>query len=282
MTSTAVGRVVSRDGTPIAYDRLGRGQPLILVDGALCSRALGPMPKLARLLASDFTVFHYDRRGRGDSGDTKRYAVDREIEDLEAVIKEAGAPALVFGISSGAVLALTAAARGLPIARLALYEAPLIVDDRRAPVAWAPINEAVAAGRRADALKLFLKAMGAPPIAIAVMRLLPVWSKIAAVAHTLPHDGAIVQDYQRGEPLPAGRWASVTIPTLAVAGTKSPEWMRCGMRSLADVVPNAQYRTLPGQTHNLAAKAIAPLLREFFAGEPGAIRQGSAAPAGVR
>src|SRR5215510_1242343 len=121
------GRVVSNDGTLIAYDRIGAGPPVILVDGALCSRALGPMPGIARLLAERFSVFTYDRRGRGDSGDTAPYAVERELDDLDALIREAGGAAHVFGISSGAVLALTAAARGLRITRLAVYEAPFIV-----------------------------------------------------------------------------------------------------------------------------------------------------------
>jgi pimeloyl-ACP methyl ester carboxylesterase len=260
------GQVVSRDGTTIAYDRLGIGPPVILVLGALCSRALGPGVKLAPLLAAEFTVFTYDRRGRGDSGDTQPYAVEREIEDLEALIQEAGSSVLVFGHSSGAVLALRAAAHGLPIRKLALYEAPLIVDDSRAPLVkeWADIASFIAEGRRSDALKVFLKAVGAPAFAIAVMRWLPIWRKIAAVAHTLPYDGALTQEFQKGEPLPKGRWTSVTAPALAIAGGKSAAWMRNGAQAVARTLPNAHFHELAGQTHDVSAKALAPLLRDFF------------------
>jgi len=127
-------KVLSRDGTSIAFERLGDGPPLILVDGALCHRRFGPMPKLAPLLARDFTVFMYDRRGRGDSGDTAPYAVEREVEDIDALIEEGGGSAFLYGVSSGAALALEAASRGLGIRKLALYEAPFIVDDSRPPL----------------------------------------------------------------------------------------------------------------------------------------------------
>ena len=199
------GQVVSRDGTIIAYDRQGSGPPVILIVGALCSRTMGPSVKLAPLLAEQFTVFTYDRRGRGKSGENAPYAVQREVEDLEALLKEAGGSAFAFGHSSGAVLALTAAAHGLPLRKLALYEAPLIVDHSRPSTEkdWAQIEAFIAEGRRGDALKVFLKSVGMPAFAIAVMRWLPVWRKIMAVAHTLPHDGAIVRELQKGEPLSA-------------------------------------------------------------------------------
>jgi pimeloyl-ACP methyl ester carboxylesterase len=263
------GRVVSRDGTVIAYDRVGSGPPVVLVLGALCSRALGPGVKLAALLADWFTVFTYDRRGRGDSGDTAPYEVAREIEDLAALIAEAGGPACVFGHSSGAVLALRAAAQGLPIAKLALYEAPLIVDGSRPSTEsdWTAIDAFVRAGRPADAVKGFLKMVGVPAFAVAIMRWLPVWAKVTAVAHTLPYDGALVRAFQRGEPLPGSGWAHVAIPTLALDGGKSPAWMRTGMKALAAslAAAGAPYRTLEGQTHDVSAKVLAPVLREFFA-----------------
>jgi pimeloyl-ACP methyl ester carboxylesterase len=267
MASTPVKKLRSKDGTPIAFERTGQGSPLILVDGALCYRAMGPSGPLAKLLAPHFTVFTYDRRGRGDSGDTAPYAVEREVEDLEALVTEAGGAAFVWGVSSGAALALEAANRLTGIKKLALYEAPFIVDDSRPPISkeyWAGISEAVAAGRRGDAVKLFMNAVGVPAFFVALMRVMPAWSKLKGVAHTLPYDGALVQDNQRGKPLPAGRWASVTIPTLAMDGGKSPVWMRHAMRSLASVLPNAQYRTLDGQTHMVKAKAHAPVLVEFF------------------
>src|SRR5437868_4057987 len=151
--------VVSKDGTTIAYDQVGQGPAVILVDGAFGSRTFGPMPQLAPLLASDFTVFTYDRRGRGDSGDTAPYAVEREIDDLDALIKAAGGSALVCAISSGAVLALDAAAHGASITKLAVYEPPVVVDNSRAPMLddyVARFNELVAAGRRGDAAKLMM------------------------------------------------------------------------------------------------------------------------------
>jgi len=229
---------------------------------------MGPSGPLARLLASHFTVFTYDRRGRGESGNTPPYAVERELEDIEALVGEAGGTAFLWGVSSGAVLALEAANRLTGIKKLAVYEAPFIVDDSRPTTEgdWVRINEAVAAGRRDDAVKLFMKSVGVPAFVLALLRLTPAWSKLKAVAHTLPYDGAIVRNNQRGKPLPMSGWASVTVPTLVMDGGKSPDWMRHANRSLASVLPNAQYRTLEGQTHMVKAKAHAPTLAKFFEG----------------
>jgi len=259
-------KVISKDGTPIAFERSGTGPALILVDGALCYRSFGPMPQLAPLLARHFSVFTYDRRGRGESGDTAPYAIEREVEDIEALVREAGGTAYVYGISSGAALALEAANRIAGIRKLALYEAPFIVDAGRPPVLseWARIDEALAADRRADALKHFMKLVGMPGFLIFLMRLMPAWSKLKAVAHTLAYDGALMRDHQRGQPLPAQRWVAVTIPTLSVAGGKSPAWMRNAMQAVAEVLPYARHRTLEGQNHMVKARAIAPMLVEFF------------------
>jgi pimeloyl-ACP methyl ester carboxylesterase len=261
--------VRSKDGTLIAFDRSGTGPAVILVDGALCHRAFGPSGPLAALLADRFTVFTYDRRGRGDSGDTKPYSVDREIEDLDAVIREAGGSAFVYGISSGAALALEAANRGAPIRKLALYESPCIVDDTHAPLPTdflSRLQGLVAAERRSEAVKLFLKLVGVPAVGMLMMPLLPAWKKLKAVAHTLPYDITVVQDNQRGTPFPKDRWARAVMPALAMDGSKSPPWMRNGMRALASVLPNATFRTLDGQDHRVEAPAIAPVLAEFFAG----------------
>jgi pimeloyl-ACP methyl ester carboxylesterase len=263
-----MNKVLSKDGTPIGFDRSGKGPAVILVDGALCYRASGPMAPLAALLAEKFTVFTYDRRGRGDSGNTAPYAVEREVEDIEALIKEAGGSAYVYGISSGAALALEAANHGLAIKKLALYEAPFIVDDSRPPIPTdfvAQLKALVSADRRGDAVKLFMKLVGVPGIFIVMMRFMPAWKKLTGIAHTLPYDMTIVQDNQRGKPLPEKRWTSVTAPTLVVDGGKSPGWMRNGMRALAGVLPNAKLRTLEGQTHMVKPKALAPVLMEFFA-----------------
>jgi pimeloyl-ACP methyl ester carboxylesterase len=266
-SSSLVGKVFSKDGTAIAFDRIGYGPPVILIDGALCYRGMGQIGQLAELLAPHFTVFTYDRRGRGASGDTLPYAVEREVEDIAALLGEAGGSAFLWGTSSGAVLALEAANRLSGIKKLALYEAPFIVDDARPTTedGWDRISGAVAADRLSDAVKLFLKLVGVPGFVRVLMPLMiPMWSKLKAVAHTLPYDGAIVRDNQRGKPLPANRWASVTIPALVMDGGNSPAWMRHANRSLASVLPNARYQTLQGQTHMLKPKAHAPILVEFF------------------
>ncbi len=264
--------VTSRDGTPIAFDRIGAGPAVIVVDGALCYRASGPSAPVARRLAERFTVYTYDRRGRGDSGDAAQpYSIDREVEDLAALINLAGGAAFLFGASSGAVLALEAASRGVGVAKLALYEAPFIVDDGHPPLApdfLDRLTEAVRSNRRGDAVKMFLRLVGLPAVAVAVMRFLPVWSKLTAVAHTLPYDISVVGPYQQGRALPTGSWSGATMATLAIDGGKSPGWIRNGMRSLVGILPNASYRTLPGQTHMINAKAVVPELAAFFAGSP--------------
>ncbi|WP_217576090.1 alpha/beta fold hydrolase [Mesorhizobium sp. GbtcB19] len=259
---------ISADGTPIAYERQGKGRPLILVDGALCFRGMGPSRPLAAALAAHFTVFSYDRRGRGESGDAVPYALEREVDDIEAVLDAAGGEAFVWGTSSGAMLALMAAKRLPGVRKLALYEAPLIVDGSRPTTEadWAGIRTAVAAGRRGDALRIFLKSVGMPRPLVFLMRLTPIWPKLKAVAHTLPYDGAIVADDQRGKPLVPGRWASMTVPTLVTDGGRSPPWMRHGNKALADTLPNARYLTLAGQNHMLKPGPHVPVLVDFFYG----------------
>ncbi len=246
--------VISRDGTTIAHDVVGEGPPLILVDGALCHRTFGPAAKLAAALAPQFTVFTYDRRGGGESGDTPPYAVEREIDDIEALLACAGGSAFVFGVSSGAVLALEAANRLPGIRALALYEAPFVVDNTHP-------------ARPDDFVATMMKTVGVPVVVIAVMRVTPVWKKLKAVAHTLPYDFRMFGDTGSGKPLPATRWAGVQVPALAIAGAKSPVWLRNAMRALADLLPECEYRVLDGQTHIVKAAATAPVLVEFFAGQ---------------
>jgi pimeloyl-ACP methyl ester carboxylesterase len=267
LEETVMSTVRSKDGTRIAFERAGNGPALILVDGALCHRASGPMRPLAALLTPHFTVYTYDRRGRGESSDTQPYSVQREVEDIEALIEEAGGSAYVFGISSGAALALEAAARGLPIGKLALYEAPFILDDGRPPMGEpyrTKLHDLIGRDRRSDAVKLFMKAVGVPAIFLAFMPLMPAWSKLKAVAHTLEYDAAVMGDTQDGRPLPAQAWNTATMPTLVVDGGNSPAWMRHANQSLSATLPSAQYRTLPGQTHMVKAEALAPALTEFF------------------
>jgi pimeloyl-ACP methyl ester carboxylesterase len=258
-------KVISKDGTPIAFDQSGQGPALILVGGAFQHRAIDPRTaQLAAFLAPHFTVFHYDRRGRGDSGDTPPYAVEREVEDIEALINEAGGTAFVFGGSSGAVLALEAAARGLAITKLALYEPPFNSGDdnaRRASENYTKqLTALLAEGRRGDAVTLAMTTWGAPAEAIAGMRQTPIWSMFEAVAPTLAYDNAIMGDGS----VPTERMASVTVPTLVIDGGASPAFMHNAAQATADTLPNAQRRTLEGQTHDVAPEVLAPVLEEFY------------------
>lgn len=259
MTQTAT----SKDGTRIAYQAQGAGQPLILVDGAMCSRAFGPMPGLAPLLADHFTVITYDRRGRNESGDTLPYAVERELEDLAALIELAGGKADVYGVSSGGALGLRAAAAGLPIRRLAVYEPPFVADGGRAPLAEdtaAHLEHLAASGRRGDALEHFMVQMvNAPAESVAPMRASPMWPALEAVAHTLAYDARIMEGWSSRPYTP-----SVKIPVRVMDGGDSPSDMRRAALCLAEALSDAQYRTLPGQTHDAQPDVVAPALIEFF------------------
>jgi pimeloyl-ACP methyl ester carboxylesterase len=265
--------VTSHDGTTIAYDQAGAGPVVILVDGALCFRAFGPMGALAALLAPHCTVITYDRRGRGESGDTLPYAVEREVEDLAALIDAAGGTAGLYGISSGAFLALAAARRlSGTITRLALYEPPCSLDAegiRRFQDYRTQLDALLAAGRRGDAVTLFMRLVGAgladdesaaPQDAGASLRQTPVWPLFEAVAPTLAYDAATMGD----SAVPAEQAAALTIPLLALAGGASPAWMQQAARAIADAAPQGRYGLLQGQTHEVAAEALAPVLIEFF------------------
>jgi pimeloyl-ACP methyl ester carboxylesterase len=269
-----VKKVISKDGTAIAFDQSGQGPALILVAPAFATR--GDETSLVAALAPDFTVFNYDRRGRGDSGDTPPYAVEREVEDLDAVIGAAGGSTFVFGRSSGAVLALDAA-RALPtkITKLALYEPPFIVDGSHAlpPQDFAAhLQELVASGQRGDAVDYWNTVIGMPDEMIAAMRQAPWRSGQEAVAHTLPYDAAITADTQRGDPSPLKQWASVTIPTLVLDGTVMMgradlhTFMRHGAEAIANVLPHPERRILDGQDHGPADDVLAAALKAFFLG----------------
>lgn len=260
-------RAISRDGTAIAFERSGAGPAVILVDGALCSRGFGPMPKLAPLLARSFTVLTYDRRGRGDSGDTKPYAVEREIEDLEALLRAAGGSASVLGLSSGGALALEAAAAKLPITRVAVYEPPYMVDDGGSHARaghQARLEQLISRGGRGEAVKYFMRKMvGVPAFFVAFMRLMPgVWRKLEAVAHTLPYDAAIMRGFG---PPPAERFASIDVRTLALHGARTDARLVKATEAVARVVPAARHHILQGQNHNVKPEVLAPVVAEFFA-----------------
>ena len=214
--------VVSPDGTTISFDRLGEGPPVVLIAGAAADRS--SHAPLAELLAADFTVFNIDRRGRGDSGDTPPYAVERELEDIGAVLEEAGGSAL-YGHSGGAALALEAAASGLPVRKLALWEPPYILDATRQPPLdhVEQLEKMIAEGRRGDAAAYFLReVVRAPAEFVAQARTQPWWAAQEALAHTLAYDARILGDYA----LPTGRAESVRVPTLVLAGGVDFPWMR--------------------------------------------------------
>jgi pimeloyl-ACP methyl ester carboxylesterase len=259
-------KVISKDGTHIAYEKSGSGPALILVDGALCSRKFGPMPKLAPLLAQRFTVFTYDRRGRGDSDDASPpYTKERELEDLAALIQAAGGSAFVVGLSSGGGLALEAAASGLNIPKLVAYEPPYVaVHDAHHAKAnhEAQLLRLLAEGRRGDAVKYFMRDMvGAPGFAVFIMRLIPgIWKKLTAVAHTLPSDANIMGDFS----VPAKRLASVRVPSLILYGGKTDAKLKKAAETVADAVPGARRGTLAGQTHNVDPKVLTPAVVEFL------------------
>ncbi|SEH01629.1 Alpha/beta hydrolase family protein [Nonomuraea solani] len=264
-----MSNVTSADGTPIAFTRVGQGPAVILVDGALSHRAQSINADLATALAGrGFTVYTYDRRGRGESGDTAPYAPEREVEDLAAIASVADGPIRLYGTSSGAAVALAAAESEVPIERLALYEPPFIVDDTRPAIPAdyvRTLNELTAADRRAEAVRYFMRrGVGLPGAVVAMMRFMPAWPKLKAVAHTLPYDVAFVSPYEHGKPYPAGTWGSVKVPTLVMDGGKSPAWIRNAARSLAELLPTAEHRTLEGQTHIVKAAALAPVLEGFF------------------
>jgi pimeloyl-ACP methyl ester carboxylesterase len=265
MENTTTASVVSRDGTRITYDRVGSGPPLILVSGALGLRKSSFVQPWVKALAQHFTVYNYDRRGRGDSGDAKSYTVQQEIEDLAAMSQAAGGAPFVWGISSGAALALEAAAAGVPMAKLAAYEPPYMVGDvdRRPDADYEERMKAlVAGGRRDEAVKYFMRTVGVPGLVVAIMRLFPFWKDMRAAAHTLPYDAAVMGGFR----LPTERLARIHTSTVVMSGENSPPALRTGAEATARAVPGAQLRVLAKQNHGVKAAALAPALRETFLG----------------
>jgi pimeloyl-ACP methyl ester carboxylesterase len=259
--------VKSKDSTTIAYDQSGRGPVIILVDGALQYRAFDQgMAQLAELLSPHFTVIHYDRRGRGDSTDTQPYAVEREIEDIEALIDASGGTASLYGISSGAALAMDAAiGLGSRVDKLAMYEAPYN-NDETARQSWREytkkLGDLLAEGRNGDALGLFMRLVGLPEDQLEEMHRHPMWPLWEAVGHTLAYDHTALLGEEAS--VPVERAARVKVPTLIMNGSESFPFMYETAKLLADAIPNAQHRTLQGQTHEVSSDALAPVLIDYF------------------
>ena len=262
---TQVTQITSADGTPISVEHLGTGPSLVLVDGAFCGRSFGPARSLATTLADSFTVYFYDRRGRGDSGDTRPYSVEREIEDLAAVITHAGGNPFVYGISSGAALALEAAAAGIPMRKLATYEAPYtgIGDTDGTPIDHAGhLNSLLAQNKRGAMVSYFLvKMIGVPAFVPLMLRLMPkIWKSQKNAANTLPYEIAVLNNFTA----PTDRLAKITVPTLVMVGGKAAPAMTSAQTTTAAAIPQALHHTLEGQTHQVSDAAIAAELRGFF------------------
>ena len=256
----------SHDRTRIAFDKRGKGPALILVDGALTVHSSGSGSELARLLAPHFTVYGFDRRGRGKSGDTLPYAVDREIDDIEALIERAGGPAFLYGHSSGGPLAMRAAIRlGGKVSKIAMYEPPYN-NDPGAQQSWSrylgQLKQALAEGRQGDAVALFMRLAGTPADQVARLRRAPSWPGTEAVAPTLAYDHAAIL----GEPwsVPTDLAARVAMPALVMAGDAGLPFMPDAARVLSQAMPRGQLRMLPGQTHEVNPGVLAPVLAEFL------------------
>lgn len=252
--------VVSEDGTTIAYDKTGSGPALVLVAGASCARDVNL--GFAAAFAEHFTVYNYDRRGRGDSTDTAPYAVGREVEDLETVIAATGETPVLIGFSSGAALAALAVAAGSDVRKLVLWEAPYSTDPdgpRRAKEYEDELTKRLSEGRNGDASELFMQLVGIPDEMIAGMRQAPFWAGMEAVAPTLAYDAAVMGD----STVPTDQYATIAVPTLVLDGGASPQALRSGSVAVADAVPGSTYKTLDGQEHNVAPEALVPAVVEF-------------------
>jgi pimeloyl-ACP methyl ester carboxylesterase len=258
----ATSTVKSSDGTSIAFDRLGDGSPVILTSGAFNTR--DTTAPLAAALQGRFTVFNYDRRGRGESGDTLPYSLERELEDIDALIAEASGSAAVFGYSSGATLALKAAAHGLSISKLVLYDAPFVVDDSYEPLPADfadQLAELIGAGQRGDAVELYQRvAVGIPEQVVAQMRQAPFRPALEAMAHTLVYEAKVIGD----RTLPTDLVSRVTAPTLVIDGEHSPPIMHSAARVLSETLADARRCTLGGQGHDIDPDATAAVLAEFL------------------
>lgn len=254
--------VTSKDGTKIGYAKIGSGHPLIIVDGAMCSRAFGPTPEIGKMLSAHFTVINYDRRGRNESTDTLPYSIEKEVDDIDALIKEVGGPAHLLGFSSGAGLALQAAARGLNVSKLVLYEPPYITGmGGHTPPADSVdrFKQLVSEGRRGDAVKFFMTGLvGMPSFVPVIMSLLPMWKKLKAAAHTLSYDATIMEGFT----IPVKLASLVKVPTYIMGGEKSALPLRNAVQKLSEAIPGSHLVILKGQNHNVSAKALVPVMVE--------------------
>jgi pimeloyl-ACP methyl ester carboxylesterase len=253
--------VRSADGTTIAFDTYGDGSPLILVGGAFQHRAIDQRTaELAQRLGERFTVYHYDRRGRGDSTDTPPWAVEREVEDLAALVAHAGGEARAYGMSSGGGLVIEAAGRGVPLTRPAVYEPPVSTGGFTDAELAAELAALVAEGRNDDAVMRFMSTAGIDESALEEFRRTPLWQAFSGVAPTLVYDTTMMAD----PGLLGERAPKVAQPLLVIDGGASPPWAHECAEAVAAAVPDARRHTIPGETHEVSTDALAPVLLDWF------------------
>ncbi|MCY1033463.1 alpha/beta hydrolase [Corallococcus sp. BB11-1] len=253
----------SKDGTVLAYDVHGSGPALVYVTGASCFRSFMPIVQDVKQFAREFTVYNYDRRGRGDSGNTLPWTVEREVEDIEAMIDAAGGKACLYGHSSGAVLALEAALRlGDKVQKVVLYDASYVHDETEKAeyeVLGQAVHKLLEEGKKAEAMRAFLKGIGMPKAFVFLLPLFPGWRTMKALAPTLAYDIALTRDVP-----PVERAAGVAVPTHVMVGQKSPAGLHDVAGQLAKAIPNARFTELAGQDHMVGAKVLLPRLVEFL------------------
>lgn len=265
--------VTSKDGTKIGFDKIGSGPAVILINGAMAYRsAVDPtLAQLAELMSKDFTVYNFDRRGRGestDNSDVETFTKEREIEDVQALIEEAGGEVMLVGFSSGSALALETAAVTPGVRKVSTYEFPCIVDNGREPLEdyEGQVTKLVRENKIEELLEWWLtKVVGMPAEFVGGMKQDPnFWDSMKATAPTIAHDAAFMTEFMKGQPLPAGYWSKVTVPTLVIDGGASPSWMHNASEALAEQLPEATRATLEGQTHSVDASKLAPVVIDFF------------------
>jgi len=267
--------VTSKDGTKLAFDKVGSGPAVILVNGAMSYRAMDPtLGQLAGLLSKDFTVYDYDRRGRGESTNTEPFTKVREIEDIQALVEDAGGEAMLVGFSSGGAITLETAAVTPGVTKAFVYEVPFIVYDTRQPLAdyAGYTTKLVAEGKLDELVEYFITVVaGIPGEFVSGMKQdQNMWARMLAVAPTIPHDAAFMSDFMEGRPLPAGYWDKVKVPVLVGDGGASPAWLRNAAEALGKALPHASRATFEGQTHSFDPQVLAPVLIEFLSTSNGA------------
>ena len=262
--------VTSTDGTKIAFEKVGSGPAVILVNGAMSYRRAfdTTLEDLAELLSKDFTVYDYDRRGRGESGDTEPFTKVREIEDIQALVEHAGGEAMLVGFSSGGAVTLETTAVTSGIKKAFVYEVPFIVDDSRQALDdyEGHTTRLVAEGKLDELIEYFITMVAGIPAEFVggIKQDKAMWERMRAIAPTIPHDASFMSEFMKGKPLPSGYWSKVKVPVLVGDGGASPAWLHNAAEALAAALPNASRETFEGQTHSVDPNVIAPVITEFF------------------